>query len=399
MHISKRAVEMQASPIRKLTPYANVAKKRGLKVYHLNIGQPDIETPKIMIDVYKNFNEQILAYGPSQGLDIYVNSLITYYQNFGITLNAEDICVTVAGSEAIIFTLMVCCNPDDQVIVFEPFYTNYNSFAKMAGVNLVSITTVAENGFALPPQDKIEALINSRTKAILVCNPGNPTGTVYSKAEMEMLGTIAQKHNLFLISDEVYREFVYEGEQCPSVLAIKGLEHLTILCDSVSKRYSACGARIGCIVSRNQELMAMVLKFAQARLCPPTIDQMAAAACSNLPASYMEKVLAEYRQRRDFVYQELTKIAGLVCVKPRGAFYIIAKLPIENTEDFIIWLLEHYQIENETVMMAPAEGFYATPGLGKNELRLAYVLNLNDLKKAMRIFSSGLAEYIAQYHS
>lgn len=393
MLLSERAKEIQASPIRKLMPYANAAKKKGLKVYHLNIGQPDIETPEVMMNVYHNFSEKVLAYGPSQGVDEYRHSLVKYFKKFEIELQEDDIIVTTAGSEAIVFAMFVTCNPGDEIIVPEPFYTNYNGFATMAGVKLTPLTTYAETGFALPERDKIEALITDKTRAFMFCNPGNPTGTVYSRQEMEMLGEVALKHNIYLISDEVYREFVYEGEKCTSVLELKGCEELAIVCDSVSKRYSACGARVGCIVSRNKKLMEAVLKFAQARLCPPTIDQMAAAACVDLPDSYTEHILEEYNKRRNIVFEELQKIDGIICVKPRGAFYIIAKLPIEDAEDFIIWLLENYHVNNETIMAAPAEGFYATPGLGRNELRLAYILNENDLKKAMNIFVTGLAEY------
>jgi aspartate aminotransferase len=393
MAISQRAKEIQASPIRKLMPYAIAAKKRGIKVYHLNIGQPDIETPEAMMNVYHNYSEKVLAYGPSQGLDEYRQSLVKYFDKFQISVNEEDIIVTTAGSEAIIFAMYVTCNPGDEIIVPEPFYTNYNGFATMAGVKLVPLTTYAETGFALPSREKIEALITDKTKAFMFCNPGNPTGTVYSRQEMEMLGEIAQKNKIYLISDEVYREFVYEGEKCVSVLELKGCEDYAIVCDSISKRYSACGARVGYIVSRNKELMTAILKFAQARLCPPTVDQMAAAACVDLPYSYTEQILEEYNKRRNIVFNELQKINDVVCVKPRGAFYIIAKLPIEDAEDFIIWLLENYQVDNETVMAAPAEGFYATPGLGRNELRLAYILNEDDLRKAMNIFISGLNEY------
>jgi len=393
MLLSERAVEIQASPIRKLMPYANAAKKKGIKVYHLNIGQPDIETPEIMMNAYRNFGEKVVAYGPSQGLDEYRQSLVKYFKKIDIPLNENDICITVAGSEAVLFAMYVTCNPGDEIVVPEPFYTNYNSFATMADVKLIPLTTYAETGFALPERSKIEEKITPKTKAIMLCNPGNPTGAVYTRKEMEMLGDIARKHNLYLISDEVYREFVYEGEKCTSVLELKGCEELAIVCDSVSKRYSACGARVGCIVSRNKALMEAVLKFAQARLCPPTVDQVAATACENLPDSYLPNIMKEYGKRRDFVFNELQKIDGIICIKPRGAFYIIAKLPIENAEDFIIWLLEHYHVNNETIMLAPAEGFYATPGLGRNELRIAYILNENDLKKAMNVFVTGLAEY------
>jgi len=393
MLLSKRANDIQASPIRKLNPIAEATKKRGIKVYHLNIGQPDIETPQAMMDAYHTFNEKVLAYGPSQGIEPYRMALVKYYQKFGISLNTADICVTTAGSEAILFAMYVACDPGDEIIVPEPFYTNYNGFAAMADVKLVPITTYAETGFALPEMEQFEALITPKTKAIMFCNPGNPTGTVYTKQEVEKLAQLAKKHNLYVISDEVYREFVYEGEKITSILDIKGLEDLAILADSVSKRYSACGARIGCLVSRNQALMQAVLKFAQARLCPPTIDQVAAAACVELPDTYTQSILDEYNKRRNIAYEGLQQIPGVVCVKPRGAFYIIAKLPIADAEAFIIWLLEHFNINNETVMLAPADGFYATPGLGKNELRLAYILNEDDIRKAMHILVEGLKEY------
>jgi aspartate aminotransferase len=374
-------------------PYAIAAKKKGIKVYHLNIGQPDIETPPEMMQVYRDYGEKVLAYGPSQGMDLYRASLVKYFAKFDINLREDDIIVTTAGSEAVVFALYVTCNPGDEVIVPEPFYTNYNSFATMTDVNLVPLTTYAETGFALPDRATIEAKINSKTRAILLCNPGNPTGTVYTRAEMEMLADIAIKYHIYLISDEVYREFVYEGEPCTSVLSLPGCEDLAVVCDSVSKRYSACGARVGCIVSRNKKFMELVLKFAQARLCSPTIDQVAAAVCVDLPDEYIQNNMDEYNRRRNFVYDQLIKIDGIVCVKPRGAFYIIAKLPIPNAEDFIIWLLDKYHVNNETIMLAPADGFYATEGLGKDELRIAYVLNEDDLKKAMHIFVTGLAIY------
>jgi aspartate aminotransferase len=394
MHISQRAIEVQASPIRKLMPYANEAKKNGIKVYHLNIGQPDIPTPKEMIKVYHHYDEKVLEYGPSQGLDRYRQSLVHYYQKNNIAISIEDIIVTTAGSEAIVFALLVTCNPGDEVIIPEPFYTNYNGFASMTGVNLVPLTTYAETGFALPSKEKFEALINPKTKAIMLCNPGNPTGTVYNHDEIEMVAGIAKKHNLYVISDEVYREFVYDGAEHTSILSIKGLDDLAIMVDSISKRFSACGARIGCIISRNKSLMAATLKFAQARLCPPTLDQLAATACIVLGEDYFKKINAEYRSRRDLVYEELQLIKGIVCVKPKGAFYIIAKLPIPDAEDFIIWMLNNFRVNNETVMTAPAEGFYSTPGIGKNELRIAYILNKEDLRKAMEIFRMGLNEYM-----
>ncbi len=393
MQLSKRAREIQASPIRKLMPHAVAAKKRGTKVYHLNIGQPDIPTPQVMIDVYHSFSDKVLAYGPSQGLDVYRDGLVKYYQKCGISLKENQIIVTIAGSEAVTFAMYVTCEVGEEIIVPEPFYTNYNGFATMAGIKIKPLLTVAEDGFQLPKDEVIEAAIGPKTRAIMICNPGNPTGTVYSKEDITRLCKIAKKHNLFVISDEVYREFTYDGAKHTSILEIEGMEDLAIMVDSVSKRYSACGARIGCIVSRNAELMAATLKFAQARLCPPTVDQLAANACINLGDDFFGPLISEYKKRRDLVYSELQKIPGIVCVKPQGAFYIVAKLPIENAEDFVIWLLDNFQIDNETVMAAPAEGFYSTPGLGRNELRLAYILNEEDLAKAMNIFRKGFEEY------
>lgn len=393
MQLSKRAKEIQASPIRKLMPHAVAAKKRGIKVYHLNIGQPDIPTPRAMIDVYHSFSDKVLAYGPSQGLDVYREGLVKYYEKKGISLKENQIIVTIAGSEAVTFAMYVCCEAQDEVIVPEPFYTNYNGFATMAGIHIKPLLTVAEDGFQLPKDEDIEAAISSKTRAIMICNPGNPTGTVYSKEDIQRLCNIAQKHNLFVISDEVYREFIYDGAKHTSILDIEGMEDLAIMVDSVSKRYSACGARIGCIVSRNAEFMAATLKFAQARLCPPTVDQLAANACVDLGDEFFGPLISEYKARRDLVFNELQKIPGIVCVKPQGAFYIIAKLPIEDAEDFVIWLLDNFELNKETVMAAPAEGFYATPGLGRNELRLAYILNEKDLAVAMNIFRLGFEEY------
>lgn len=393
MKLSQRAIEIQASPIRKLMPHAIAAKKRGIKVYHLNIGQPDIPTPPEMIKVYHEFSEKVLAYGPSQGLDVYRKGLVEYYAKNGIMVQENDIIVTTAGSEAVTFAMLVVCGVDDEIIVPEPFYTNYNGFASMAGITIKPLTTYAETGFQLPDDAAIEAVIGPRTQAIMICNPGNPTGAVYAKAEIERLAALAIKHGLYLISDEVYREFVYDGQTHTSVLDIPGIEEHAIMVDSVSKRYSACGARIGCIISRNKALMDATLKFAQARLCPPTVDQLAANACVPLGAEFFGPLIGEYQRRRDLVFEELRKIPGIVCVKPEGAFYIVAKLPIEDAEDFVIWLLDSFEINQETVMTAPAEGFYATPGLGRNELRIAYILNETDLMAAMNIFRLGFDAY------
>lgn len=393
MKLSDRANNVQASPIRKLMPFANAAKKKGIKIYHLNIGQPDIETPKEMLDVYANYQDKVLAYGPSQGLDLYRENLVNYYRRHDIKIDVEDIIVTTAGSEAIVFAMLVTCNPGDEIIIPEPFYTNYNGFATMTGVKIKPLTTYAEDGFKLPTDDKILELISEKTKAILLCNPGNPTGAVYSKKDLERVAAIARKHDLYVIADEVYREFVYDGDSHTSILEIPGMEDKAVMVDSISKRYSACGARIGCLISRNKGLIAAALKFAQARLCPPTIDQLAANACIDIEADYFTAILQEYDKRRRIVFEELQKIEGNVCVMPKGAFYIIVKLPLDDAENFAKWMLEEYSLDNETVMFAPAEGFYATPGLGKDELRIAYILNENDLKKAMKIFREGFEEY------
>jgi len=374
-------------------PYALEAKQKGIKVYHLNIGQPDIPTPPEMLKVYHEFSDKVLAYGPSQGLEVYQQGLVHYYQKHGIALQPRDIIVTTAGSEAITFAMLVVANEDDEIIVPEPFYTNYNGFATMSSIKLRAITTHAEDGFALPADAAFEELISSKTKAIMLCNPGNPTGAVYSKEELLRVAEICKKHQIYLISDEVYREFIYDGLSHSSVLSIPDFEEQAIMVDSVSKRYSACGARIGCIVSKNRQVMEATLKFAQARLCPPTVDQLAANACVYLPDEYFSQMVAEYQSRRDFVFDQLSRIDGIVCKKPAGAFYIVAKLPIADAEDFVIWMLKDFQIEAETVMAAPAAGFYATPGLGRNELRLAYILNLDDLNKAMHIFREGLKMY------
>jgi len=393
MKLSERAVNVQASPIRKLMPFANEAKKRGIHIYHLNIGQPDIETPEEMLNVYKNYDSKVLAYGPSQGLEIYRNNLVRYYDRHNIKLNSDDIIVTTAGSEAIIFAMLTACNSGDEVIVPEPFYTNYNGFATITGVKIVPLTTFAEDGFALPADDKIKALINSKTKAIMLCNPGNPTGTVYPRSEIERIANIAKENDLFVISDEVYREFVYDGSSHTSILDLEGMEDLAIMVDSISKRYSACGARIGCLISRNREFIASAIKFAQARLCPPTIDQLAANAAIDIEEDYFKGIIHEYDERRNLVFKELQKIDDIICIKPKGAFYIIAKLPIDDAEHFAKWMLEDFSVENETVMFAPAQGFYATTGLGKSEIRLAYILNEKDLTKAMKIFREGLKKY------
>lgn len=396
MKLSTRAIEIQASPIRKLTPYADAAKRKGIHVYHLNIGQPDIETPKEIMDVYKHFDEKVLSYGPSQGLLSYRQSLVHYYNKHYIPITTENLIVTTAGSEAIIFALLATCNGGDEVIVPEPFYTNYNGFSTIAGVTIKPLTTYAEDGFALPSDEKIIECITDKTRAILFSNPGNPTGAVYLKNDLERLANIALKYDLYLISDEVYREFIYDGFSHTSILHINGIEDRAIMVDSISKRYSACGARVGCIISRDNALMQSILKFAQARLCPPTIDQLAAQAAVDIEDTYFIEVLKEYDKRRNIVYNEVQKIKGVVCIKPQGAFYMIVKLPIEDSEDFARWMLEEFSDNNETVMFAPAEGFYATPKMGRDEVRLAYILNENALKRAMFLFCKGLKEYMGK---
>lgn len=395
MKLSQRALSIQASPIRKLTPFANKAKKQGKKVYHLNIGQPDIPTPQNMLEAYKNFQDELLAYGPSEGLESYRQNLVNYYRENGIDTEVENILVTTGGSEAILFALWAICDYGDEIIIPEPFYTNYNGFATIAGVKIVPLTTYAKDGFALPDSSKIEACISTRTKAILLCNPGNPTGTVYNRKELERVAEIAIKHDLYLIADEVYREFVYDGVSHTSILQIDGIEKRAIMVDSISKRFSACGARIGAVVTKNDELIEAIVKFAQARLCPPTLDQIAANACLSLSDDYFAALRKKYEKRRNIVFEELQKIEGVLCIRPEGAFYTFAHLPVSDTEDFVKWMLTEFDIDNETVMCAPGEGFYSTPNLGKNEVRIAYVLNENDLKKAMYIFRKGLEAYKA----
>lgn len=393
LRLSARARLMPASPIRRLVPYAEQAKARGIRVYHLNIGQPDIETPVQIINGYRQIDIKVLEYGHSAGLKSYIRTLVDYYRRVGIAVEETDILVTTGGSEAISFALQAVADPGDEILVPEPFYTNYLGFAIMAGVRVVPITTSRSNGFALPPQEEIARLITPRTRAILFSNPGNPTGAVYGEAEMRRLKELAEEYNLFLIGDEVYREFVYDEIRPVSVLNLDGIEDRAVLVDSISKRYSACGARIGCVVSRNREFMATMLKFGQARLCPPTVDQLAAQEAAKIPPEYFEQVRNEYRRRRDVLCAELAKIPGVEFVTPRGAFYLIAGLPVDDAERFAIFMLERFHLNNETVMLAPGNGFYATPGLGKNEVRIAYVLECEALVRAVAILRAGLAAY------
>ena len=394
--LSQRAATMPASPIRRLAPHAVAARKRGLEVHGLNIGQPDIPTPREILDRLKQYAAPYVPYGPSQGLPEYVEALRTYYAGVGAKLATEDLFVTTAGSEAIQFTLGALCDPGDQVIVFEPFYTNYNGFAAMTGVECVPVTTRGEDGYRLPDRAAIEAKIGPRTRAILICSPNNPTGTVYTDEEIERLAAICRDRRLFLIADEVYREFTYDGRTSRSVLTLDGLDDLAIVVDSVSKRYSLCGARIGNIVSRNREFMDAILRFGQARLCPPTLEQFACTALTEVPASYTRGVLAEYQKRRDVIFGALSRMAGVRVRKPEGAFYVCTGLPVDDANAFAIFLLDEYSLDGETVMVAPLDGFYATPGLGRDEVRLAYVLGCDKLERAMRILEGALAAYRAR---
>jgi aspartate aminotransferase len=391
--LSEKAILMPASPIRKLVPYSEKAKTQGITVYHLNIGQPDIETPEVALNAVKNLDRKVIEYSHSAGFESYRNALSAYYVKNGIRVSPEDIIITTGGSEALIFGFMTTCNPGDEVIIPEPFYANYNGFAVTAGINVVPITATIESGFALPPITEIEKKITSKTKGIVICNPGNPTGYLYSKEELEQLRYLVKKHDLFLFADEVYREFCYDGAVPFSVMNLDGIENNVIMIDSVSKRYSMCGARIGALISKNKEVMAAALKFGQARLSPPTIDQIAAEAALNTPQSYFDNVVHEYVQRRNIMIQGLNSIPGVFCPNPSGAFYCVAKFPVDDAEKFCQWLLEDFSYEGQTVMMAPANGFYATKGAGLQEARIAYVLNQEDLKNAVICLEKALEVY------
>jgi aspartate aminotransferase len=392
LQISKRGIDMPASPIRKLVPFAEAAKKRGTKVYHLNIGQPDIETPKMVLDAVRHSDFKVLEYSHSAGNESYRKKLVGYYKSVGIDVNEKQIIITTGGSEAILFGFMACLDAGDEVIIPEPFYANYNGFAVEAGVSVVPITSHIENGFALPPIEAIEAKITPRTKAIVICNPNNPTGYLYSAAEMEQLKNIILKHNLYLFSDEAYREFCYEGTQI-SALHLTGVDDHVVIMDTISKRYSACGGRIGAFITKNQALLDATMKFAQARLSPPSFAQIAGEAAIDLPANYFDDTKAEYKSRRDLIVTRLNAMEGVFCPNPGGAFYAMAKLPIDDADKFCQWLLEEFSFENQTVMLAPATGFYGTPGLGKQEVRLAYVLNLEDINKSMDCLEAALKVY------
>lgn len=391
--LSQRAQAMPASPIRRLAPFAVAARKAGKIVHPLNIGQPDIPTPQVILERLRGWPETNVAYGPSQGLPEFLAALRAYYAGIGVDLATEEIFVTTAGSEAILFTLGALCDPGDQVLVFEPFYTNYNGFATMLGVTPVPVTTRAEDGYHLPARAAIEAKIGPRTRAILICSPNNPTGTVYTDAEIDMLAAICRERGLTLVADEVYREFVYDGGRHRSALTLPGMERQVVVVDSVSKRYSLCGARIGNIVSRDPEFMAAIMRFGQARLCPPSVEQFACTALTEVPASYIAGVNAEYQKRRDMVYAALSAMPGVLVRKPEGAFYICARLPVDDANAFAEWLLEDFELGGETVMVAPADGFYATPGLGRDEVRIAYVLEVPVLERAMKCLAAALVAY------
>lgn len=391
--VSIKGQQMPESPIRKLVPYAEIAKKKGNKVYHLNIGQPDIKTPEVALQAVKNADISVLEYSHSAGFESYRTKLSSYYKNHGLPIETQDIIITTGGSEALLFAMGSTMDSGDEIIIPEPFYANYNGFSTASGVKVVPVISGIETGFALPPIEAFEKLITPKTKAILICNPGNPTGYLYSKEEILKLAEIVKKHDLFLIADEVYREFIYDGETHFSVMNVPGLEEHAIMIDSVSKRYSMCGARIGCIVSKNKDVIATAMKFAQARLSPPTYAQIASEAALDTPQSYFDDVISEYKERRDVLISELQKIDGITVATPKGAFYCIAKLPFDNADNFAQWLLESYDFNGETVMVAPAAGFYSTPNVGLDEVRIAYVLKKEDLIKAVQILKEAITVY------
>jgi aspartate aminotransferase len=384
---------MPSSPIRKLVPFADQAKKEGKKIYHLNIGQPDIETPSTMLDAIKNIDFKVWAYTHSEGIPSYREKLAGYYQKVGFDINASNIIVTNGGSEAITIAINTCLNPGDEIIIPEPFYANYNGFTCMSDVVVKPIVSSIENGFALPAIAEFEKIITAKTKAIMICNPNNPTGYLYSREELEALKVLALKYDLYIFSDEAYREFCYDGKEFISPMHLEGLDQHVVILDTVSKRYSACGARIGALVTKNKEVIAAALKFAQARLSPPAIGQIAGEAAIDTPASYFEQVNKEYTERRDLLVSELNKMEGVYCPNPGGAFYAVVRLPIDDSDKFCQWMLESFAHENQTVMMAPATGFYSTAGAGKNEVRLAYVLNKTDLAAALTCIAEALKVY------
>ncbi|MFO7851122.1 MAG: pyridoxal phosphate-dependent aminotransferase [Bacteroidota bacterium] len=391
--ISEKGKAMPASPIRKLVPYAEEAKRKGRKVYHLNIGQPDIDTPKVALDALKNMQDKVIVYSHSAGNESYRRKLAGYYQKVGINIDHTEIIITAGGSEAVLFAFMSCLNPGDEVITPEPLYANYNGFATAAGVKIVPVTSKIEDDFALPPVSEIEKKISKKTKGILICNPNNPTGYLYTEDEIRQLQDIVLRNDLFLFSDEVYREFCYDGEKHFSAMYLEGVEENVILLDSVSKRYSECGVRIGALITKNKEVLAAALKFAQARLSPPGLGQIVGEASIDTPQEYFDDVYNEYIARRDFMVEALNNMPGVYCPKPKGAFYSTVRLPVDDTDKFSQWLLEDFEYKNQTLMLAPASGFYSTPGLGTDEVRIAYVLNTNDLKNAMEALAEALKVY------
>jgi aspartate aminotransferase len=384
---------MPASPIRKLVPYAEEAKRKGRKVFHLNIGQPDIRTPEVAREAVRNLTDEVIEYSHSAGNESYRRKLATFYQGLGIQVDHTEMLVTTGGSEAISFALMSTINPGDEVIVPEPFYANYNGFSVAAGVEVVPITSDIHSGFALPPISAFEKVITPKTRGIIICNPNNPTGYLYSQKELEILGEIVAKHDLYLFSDEVYREFCYDGEKHFSAMDLEGLDQHVIMFDSVSKRYSMCGVRVGTLISKNKEVVSTALKFAQARLSPPSYGQVAGEAALDTPSSYFEEVTSEYIERRDFMVDALNRIPGVICPTPKGAFYTVVHLPVDDADQFAQWILSDFEYQNQTVMMAPASGFYSTPGLGKQEVRIAYVLKKEDLARAMETLEEALKAY------
>ena len=392
LSISNRGQLMPASPIRKLVPYAEAAKQRGITVYHLNIGQPDIETPKLMLDAVRHSDFKILEYSHSAGNETYRRKLVKYYKTVGINIDHTNILITTGGSEAILFAMMGCLDVGDEVIIPEPFYANYNGFAVAAGVKVVPVTSYIKGGFALPPIAALKEKITSRTRAILICNPNNPTGYLYSRSELETLKDIVQKHGLFLFSDEAYREFCYTGTHF-NAMQLEGVDENVILLDTISKRYSSCGARIGALITKNKQVLETTVKFAQARLSPPSFGQIAGEAALDLPADYFDATKAEYQLRRDTLVARLNKIPGVFCPNPGGAFYAMAQLPVDDSDRFCQWILESFSYEGQTVMMAPGTGFYGTPGLGKQEVRFAYVLNTNAIHKAIDCLEKALEVY------
>jgi aspartate aminotransferase len=393
MNVSRRGNDIQASPIRKLKPYADAAKAKGIKVFHLNIGDPDIPTPQPVLDTFHQYRDPVLGYGPAQGFLELRQAVARYFGNYHIPLDADNIIITTGGSEAIHFTFSVVGDVGDEIVIPEPYYTNYNGYASFAGLKIVPLPLSVEDGFRLPSVEAIEAKITPRTKAVLLCSPNNPTGTVYTPEEIDRVVGLVKKHDLFLVGDEVYKEFVYDGLKHKSILEYEDIRERVVVVDSISKRYSCCGARIGMIITRNKDVYAAALKFAQARLCPPSVEQMAALAAYNMPMDYFRPVREEWQKRRDILYEELKPIPGLVIRKPQGAFYVIIRLPVKDVEHFAVWLLSEFSLDGKTVMIAPAPGFYSTPSLGTDEARIAYVVNEKDLREALRIFKAGLARY------